>query len=303
MSFSHLLVPLDGSRMAEAVLPAANEIAARFGAWVTLVHVIEKNAPAAVHGDSHLREPEEAERYLRELTATRLSGVARVEQHVHTSEVKDVAKSIAEHVVEFSSDLIVMCTHGKAGPRELLFGSIAQQVIALGATPVLLLQPDSESPAPYRCRRILAPLDGEPEHALGLPIVAEYARAFGASINLVSVVETFGTLSGQDSVTSKLLPGTTSRMLDLSVAMVGEYLEEQAEQLRTGNLLVDTEVLRGDPSKMIANAALRIEADLLALGTHQRIGANAFWSGSVAARVCRACHAPLLLIPLPTASA
>src|SRR5512137_823854 len=101
MSFSHLLVPLDGSRMAEVVLPAVAEIAARFGAWVTLVHVIEKNAPAAVHGDSHLRAPEEAERYLRDLAASRLGAVPRVEQHVHTSEVKDVAKSIAEHVVEF----------------------------------------------------------------------------------------------------------------------------------------------------------------------------------------------------------
>lgn len=302
MSFSHLLVPLDGSRMAESVLPAVAEIAARFGAWVTLVHVIEKNAPAAVHGESHLRAPEEAERYLRQVAAHRLQSVSRVEQHVHTSEVKDVARSIAEHVVEFSSDLIVMCSHGRSGPRDLLFGSIAQQVIALGATPVLLLQPEDEPPTSYQCRRILVPLDGDPEHAVGLPIVAAFARAFGAAVHLVSVVETFGSLAGHDTATSRLLPGSTSRLLEMTVAAVGEYLEDEAEHLRTEKLTVDTEVLRGDPAKMIANAALRIEADLLVLGTHRKIGTDAFWSGSVAPRVCRGCRTPLLLIPLPEPS-
>ena len=59
--FKHLLVPLDGSRLAEAALPAAILVAQKSGAKVTLLHVIERNAPKSVHGNVHLRTAEEAE--------------------------------------------------------------------------------------------------------------------------------------------------------------------------------------------------------------------------------------------------
>ena len=62
--FRHLLVPLDGSRLAESALPAAGELAHRLGASVTLLHVLEPTAPPTVHGDRHLRSPAEAEGYL-----------------------------------------------------------------------------------------------------------------------------------------------------------------------------------------------------------------------------------------------
>ena len=56
----HLLVPLDGSRLAEAALPAASFVAGRLGARVTLLHVIERDAPQEIHGERQLSEPEEA---------------------------------------------------------------------------------------------------------------------------------------------------------------------------------------------------------------------------------------------------
>src|SRR5207247_2465328 len=62
--FGHLLVPLDGSRLAETALPAAAELARRLRASVTLLHVLEPDAPPTVHGDRHLRSPAEAEGYL-----------------------------------------------------------------------------------------------------------------------------------------------------------------------------------------------------------------------------------------------
>ena len=58
--FKHLLVPLDGSRLSESALPAAAQIAARMGADLTLVHIVEKHAPAEVHSDRHLVSAEEA---------------------------------------------------------------------------------------------------------------------------------------------------------------------------------------------------------------------------------------------------
>ena len=94
--FKHLLVPLDGSRLAEAALPAAAFLAARLGASVTLIHIIEHDAPQEVHGEHHLTSGDEACAYL-EAAARHMQehapGVTLdVERHVHTAEMKDVAQ-------------------------------------------------------------------------------------------------------------------------------------------------------------------------------------------------------------------
>ena len=73
-----------------------------------------------------------------------------VERHVHGGEVDDVARSIVDHVAELGPDLIVMCTHGRGGLRGFMFGRIAQQVVGLDRTPVLLIPP--ARPKLYRRR-------------------------------------------------------------------------------------------------------------------------------------------------------
>ena len=65
--FKHLLVPLDGSQLAEAALPAAAYLAQKLDATVTLVHIIEHDAPAEVHGERHLTNADEANAYLTEV--------------------------------------------------------------------------------------------------------------------------------------------------------------------------------------------------------------------------------------------
>src|SRR5208337_2691872 len=107
--------------------------------------------------------PQEATAYLEELSRLPALSGLHVETHVHTAQIGDVARSIAEHSEELAPDLIVMCTHGKGGARRLLFGDIAQQVISLGRTPVLMVRPSKETqaaPAEGNFRTILAPTDG-----------------------------------------------------------------------------------------------------------------------------------------------
>ena len=60
----HILIPLDGSTLAESVLPAAAALAEAFAADVTLFHVMEERPPETIHGQQHLREPQQAEAYL-----------------------------------------------------------------------------------------------------------------------------------------------------------------------------------------------------------------------------------------------
>jgi nucleotide-binding universal stress UspA family protein len=297
--FKHLLVPLDGSRLAEAAVPAAAYLAQTLDVPVTLFHVIERDAPQAIHGERHLSDPDEACAYLDEVAARAFPSGLHVEQHVHTTEVNDVARSIVAHVGELEPDLIVMCTHGWGGLRDWLFGSIAQQVIGLGRTPVLLIQPAEDGGAPpFSCRQLLMPLDGDPEHEQGLPVAAGLAQACKAGLYLVMVVHTLGTLPGERALTARLLPGATSALLDLTQLGALEYLQHRVRELQAAGLSVRADVRRGDPAKAIVRTARRVNADLIVLGTHGKSGMDAFWSSSVAPRVSSQSHIPLLLVPV-----
>ena len=299
--FRHILVPLDGSRLAESALTAAAWLARKMDAQVTLLHIIEKNAPSEVHSDRHLVTPKEASEYLEELSRlTVLSGL-RVETHVHTAEVGDVARSIAEHSAELAPDLVVMCTHGKGGARRFLFGAIAQQVISLGTTPVLMVRPSKERQAVVTAgdfRTILVPTNGDPGQEESLPMATELARVFRCRLHLLMVVPKLLNLSGSKAAASLILPGATRLNLEMESADARTYLDQRAAELNREGILADYETSRGDPARAILAAARRLSVDLVVMGTHGRAGADAFWAGSVAARVVARIQAPVMLVPL-----
>jgi len=307
--FKHILVPLDGSRMAESALPAAAFLAERLHARVTLMHVVEKNAPREVHGQAHLITARAATDYLDEISRREFPPGTPVDCHVHTAEVNNVARSIVEHGEELGHDLVIMCSHGRGRALHLFLGSIAQKVIAGDSRPVLITHPDEHGePRGFSCRTILVPLDGDPEHAQALPVSKELARACQASLHLAMVVPRFANLSGNMTVTGRMLPATTSRMLDMARQDAEAYSKGLADELRDQGFSADAHVLRGDPAKIIVEAANRAPIDLIVLATHGKTGMEAFWAGSVTNKICSQSTAPLLLIPVtqrhhPTAGA
>jgi nucleotide-binding universal stress UspA family protein len=315
--FKHLLVPLDGSALAEAALPAASYLGQTLGASVTLIHIIEAGAPQEIHGERHLSDPGEADNYLKGVAGAFPTGVA-VECHVHTLPASDVARGIVEHVDEFAPDLIVMCTHGGGGLRGLVVGTIAQQVIALCKTPVLLIHPSSASgegpglgalPSPVYprgrgwgwgpLRRLLVPLDGNADHEQGLSVAGRLASACGADLYLLMAVHTSGSLTWQSAATARMLPSMTDAYLDLAQEEAVAYLRRCIVSLQGAGTGVAAEVQRGDPADAIVKTSARVEADLIVLSTHARSHMDAFWSGSVTPKVAGRTHLPLLLVPVP----
>ena len=297
--FKHLLVPLDGSQLAESVLPAVVYLARDTGASVTLLHVIERDAPQEVHGEHHLTNADDACIYLGQVAERTFPPEMRLSivEHVHTVEVGNVAQSIVEHVGEFAPDLIVLCSHGSGGLRDFLYGSIAQQVIALGKTPVLVIEPEGKMPdAGYR--RTLMPLDGNPDHEQSIPIVTDLVKACGASLHLLVVVPTPDTLTPQQAATGRLLPSTTNAILELAQEDAVAYLRDKLDQLKAEGLTVSAEVARGDPTAAIVATAERIGADLIVLGTHGKAGWDAFWAGSVTPKIADRTRRHLLLVPV-----
>lgn len=297
--YGHFLVPLDGSRMAEAALPAAAFLAAKLQARVTLFHVVERHPPAEVHGQTHLRDAEAAGRYLESVAQQAFAPGIQVDCHVHAPQADDVAASIVAHAAELHHDLVVMCSHGRGQALHLFLGSIAQKVIGQDSRPVLITHPDEEGAAPtFVCRRLLLPLDGDPAHGQALPVAKELAQACAASLFLANVVPKLGTLSGEMVTTSRILPGTTNRMLELAVEEAAEYLAGEVAALQREGFAATARVLRGDPAKMLMTAACREEIDLIVLATHGKTGLTAFWAGSLAHKICGYRQIPLLLLPI-----
>ena len=298
--FKHILVPLDGSRLAERSLGLVASLAKRFKAKVTLIHMLEKDAPTEVHQERHLTTEDEAAAYLDEVAHLSVLAGVRESKHVHTAAVSDVAESVRAHSVELEPDLVVMTTHGRRGAREFLFGDLAQQVIARGKTPVLVVRSgeDAGSAAGGDWRVILAPIDADPSHEGSLSYASDLALAFHCRLELLMAVPTLAKLSGFQGAFGLLLPGTTRVRLEIETSAAWNYVKSKEKELRGRKIRARGTVARGDAARMISKTAQSISADLIVMGTHGRVGAEAFWAGSVAAQVVANTRVPLLLLPL-----
>ena len=295
--YTHILVPLDGSSLAEAALPAAAYWGRVFNARVTLLHVIEHDASGTIHGERHLTLPDEAELYLQDVARRAFAPDTEVAYHVHTEAIRDVPRAIVVHQAELTPDLIVMCAHGRSGLRKALSGSIAQRVVAFGNLPLLLIHPSTDaSQTPFFCDTLLAPTNGDREHEQGLHTAIGLAQALGAKLHILSVVPTAGTLSGQQATQQRFLPGTTHALLDSEEEDLSAYLQQHISHIEEQGIRVSAEILRGDPATTIIDVAKSSSASLIVLGTHCRIGSDAFWNDSVGAKVLTQTQQPVLLV-------
>jgi nucleotide-binding universal stress UspA family protein len=292
-----ILVPLDGSALAESVLPAASALAKAFGARIKLLHIIEERPPERIHGEPHLTDGDRAQAYLDEVARQPVFQGQAVEVHVHPTKRGDVAESVVDHAQEFGADLVVLSTHGKSGLRGFLFGRIALRALQHGTTPVLLINPTTSAAAPpFTCRTILVPLDGTPAHEPALPVASTLARAWKASLHLEIVVPTRGTLSGHEAATGVLMPSATRAVLDLAEREAEEYVERLVRTLKADGLSASSHVSRGEPASSLVETAEKVGADLVVMASHAKGAMDAFWSGSLTPKVVEKLRRPVLLV-------
>ncbi|MGH2442830.1 MAG: universal stress protein [Chloroflexota bacterium] len=294
--YSRILVPLDGSRLAESVLPVVSTVAAAWNSTVILVHILERGAPSEVHGERHLRSPAEATEYLQTVAGTLRSKQVTVELHCHDAPEGDVAKSIVAHAEEHRANLILLCTHGSGRVKHILSGSIAQQVLHRGSIPVLLVRPEiMEKRETFSAQIILVPLDATAAAEVALAPATEIAKSLGARLHLVMVVPT-GDSARSERPAATLLPTAVSAALELEEQHAHDYLEDLAGSIRGPALTVTTEVRRGSTASALAEEAAEPGIDLVVVATHGKAGLQAIWAGSVTAQLLTRTHAPVLLL-------
>jgi nucleotide-binding universal stress UspA family protein len=141
--YERVLVPLDGSRLAEGILPFILQIASPLDLEVVLIYVVRPIAPQAIEGTRHFTVDDvaarlkEAREYLAPVAANLREGGVRVTTGVRHGE--PVAEIVAA-ARETEAGLIAMTTRGRSGFGRLLFGSVAEAVLRQAEIPVLMMR-------------------------------------------------------------------------------------------------------------------------------------------------------------------
>ena len=299
MKFRRLLVPLDGSRLAECVLPVVRRSAELFHCTVTLLHVIEKKPPASIHGDTHLRDYREAELYLAGISRQLQAASLQVDSHVHEVPQGDVPRCIADHARELDQDLIVLCSHGMGGMRRLVFGSNAEQVLTHGATPVMLIQPDDRGLAcPFGPERILVLVEETVAPGPALAIAEELASLARARLYLLAVVPTLTSMSAEQAASGRLAPRTTHHLLQLTAEETAVSLQKEVDRLIAREVAASGRVGRGAAASVLIETAREVGADLVVVAARGLAGLSAFWADAITRKVAAAHPCTLLLTPV-----
>jgi nucleotide-binding universal stress UspA family protein len=281
-----ILVPLDGSRLSEAVLPLAETLAADHEADLLLVRAL-RPLPTA---DAEVASQEEAEAYLAGMAAgLEARGLPRVGWKVWYDEPEQAIADAARYT---GADLVAMSTHGRGGVNRLLFGSVAEGFVRQAAVPVLLVRGELTW-TPGAMRRILVPLDGSTLSEGVLRVVEGLAGPFDLGVDLLQVIEPI-----PSRAMIELAPAARD-LLDLRPAEATRYLEKVAARLESKGLRVRTEVRPGLAVDAITGFARETGAGLIAMTTHGRSGLGRLLLGSVAERVLRSAHVPVLLWRAP----
>jgi nucleotide-binding universal stress UspA family protein len=300
MMTSQILVPLDGSALAEQALPCAVTLARGLPARLILFRAVSIPLDLEEIVGDVFRNTEaqieqlkaEANNYLGQV-ASRLQEL-RLDTRM-VVEQGPAAKAIVDYAEQMAVQKIVMSTHGYSGFSRWRHGSVAERVLQAASVPVFLVRAQEKTPGDVQgalaCQRILVPLDGSPVAEQVLPVAASVAQALEAEMVLlrVPIAHVSGSFTGEWYMP---LEGTFETAKQIAEA----YLDHVAERLRAGEVQVTTATRTGGVANAIIEYAEANQIDLIAMCTHGRTGLARWSLGSVADRVLRAGHIPLLLV-------
>lgn len=294
--FDKILVPLDGSNLAEIALPYAEELAGSIGAQITLMHVAESDD--GEHDHMHRAYMDK----MVEITKQ------NIKKHFEKRSVKSIkvdsaflAGYSAEQIVDYAEGrkiaLIVMATHGRSGIKRWIVGSVAAKVVSATERPILLIRANDTNQKRRKkqiFKKALVPLDGSKESETIITYMEGLAAKIQAEIvlfHVVAPVQFFYSVPGEASNQS-LGPDDINRI----VAKRKEYLETLGAGLKEKGIKATSRVIVGEPAKDIIRIADQIHADLVAMSTQGRSGIDRWTLGSTADKVLHGGNTPILLV-------
>jgi nucleotide-binding universal stress UspA family protein len=300
--FRSILVPLDGSPVAEHALPWALSIAQQDGAALHVARVHLPPTPIMVGSelasdvvlDDTIRKADRE--YLEGITERLgLSSTILVRYSLLEGGVTD---AILDHAKAISADLVVMTTHGRGAFARFWLGSIADKVVRQSRIPTLLVRPRDETAADLTTRpfihRIVVPLDGSELAEEVIEPVTKLGKATSAEYILVLVLEAVEDAESLQRM--KIVKEAEATFPEATQAKAEVYLEKVADRMRSQTLKVQTKVIRhGSAAGAVLDYALSLGNPVIALATHGRSGIKRMLLGSVADKIVRGATMPVLV--------
>lgn len=305
--FRNVLVPVDRSPFAETAIPYAASVARSHGGslHIAMVHAISVpdamravTLPADGSLDRDIRFEEE--RYLEDL-ATRVSGEYGVQA---TTALLDgtIAASLESYAQEHELDLVVLSTHGRSGLERAWLGSVADRLVRTLTVPLLLVRPDTTmtvEKAPV-FERVLVGLDGSALAEDALRAAHALASPGARCTALRVAVPPHGPGSPYIPDAARV----NRAMLAAAEQDAAGYLAALAPQVRGDWAEFDTRVVTAhQPSRVLVDASVELDADLIAIATHGRGPVMRALIGSVTDRVVRLSQVPVLVVPAHASAA
>lgn len=298
----HVLVPLDGSTLAEQALPVGAALAARAGGTLHLVRAAEPVTQVApeVAREAAREAGAEVRRYLETIGRTTAAGHPGA---VVTAELRGrPSDAVRRYADRQEVDLIVMTTRGRGGLARWWLGSVADELLRRSGTPLLLLHAGQEA-QPTSFESMLVGLDGECDHRVLERALVFGALAPGSRFILAQVVEPeIPLLTPLARYPHHVGPNWDERRVDEAA----ERLSSLAEKLRRGGVEATWKVVEGrGVADSVLELAHSLGADCLVVGTHGLEGIDRMVLGSVAAKILRGAEVPVLVVPVgqaPTGS-
>lgn len=297
----NLLVPLDGSELAEAAVRPALALAARHEASVHLAYVVSDIPPVPLAfpdrdalGPWMEGEELQAGEYMNDLEE-RLAqeGANKVTAHVKVGPVVPTILTLADNL---DVDLVVLTTHGRGAWERVWLGSVADEILRHETRPLLLLRADGQTPLPFGDASypasVLVPLDGSKGAESVLGPLEDLLPAAGSRLILAAV------LHQPLPTVSSYLPDTVSagEIWKEQEAHMTRYLEEVAARLQ-GSAKGEADVrivVSHQTARSLLQLAEEERVDLIAVSTHGRGGLQRLLLGSIADKLVRGAEVPIL---------
>lgn len=285
------LAATDFSPTADKAGTVARDLARRFSAHLHLLHVV------VLLDDPHLEKErrDQLEELITSSDDTRRKVLEESYEQQHGIDVtphlvRGIAPGevIVEKAGDLGCDLIIMGTHGRRGISHLLLGSVAERVIRTTSINVLTVRSDAAI-NPDGIKKILVPHDFSKASTKAVRTASGWARALGAEITLLHVVEpvVYPEFYAVDVLSDDLIGGLSSKSGEALQKVASEHLNDVSSTVR---------VEVGRAAETIAQIADPNSFDLVVMATRGLSGLEHVLLGSVAESVVRRCPVPMLTV-------
>ncbi len=296
--YSRILVPLDGSQLAEQVLPYARLFSQTFHSEIELLRVMDpevSNRTAPGNKNSTERPPyldrTEVARYLSNTAAPMRELGLSVSLIVLEG---DAASRIVDQAAKDPGTLISMSTHGRSGVGRWLIGSVTEKVLQAAVNPVLMVRSlDASLPSVVTINSIITPLDDSPVAEQALPHTVALAKGLNAKVVLLTVIPSIADYYWGVDFPAAAFGDLAQKVETQSAA----HLRTVSKKLRAAGISsVEEKVITGHVAAAIVDLARQTPDSLVAMTTHGRSGVDKLVLGGVTDRVVRQSGVPVLVV-------